>query len=225
MEKIAQIVLITIILTNTTFGQAFEKGNWNIDLDLGIGAYGTQTTSTVALGTFSQTNTETDGAASSIVKLDVEYGISNRIGLGLRFGSSNYFIAEEDKEDTKSVKSKDVSLHVNFHLLQADRNDLYVGLGLGFSNIEFLYQNNAALAINSFKGPGSYFGLEIGDRIFFGDHVGVLIRLGYAGYSYKQMEADLSDGAEALLGASNVEWDIDFKGSGVNFGVGLALKF
>lgn len=225
MKKIAQILLIIILLSSTAFGQAYEKGNWNIDLDLGVGAYGTQTTSTVSLGALSQTNTETDGAASSIVKLGLEYGISNRVGLGLRFGSSNYAIAEEDKDNVKSVKGKDFSLHVNFHLLKADRNDLYVGLGFGMSNIEFIYQNNAALAINSFKGPGSYFGLEIGDRIFFGEHVGLLIRLGYTGYSYKQMEAELTNNAQALLGASNVNWDIDFKLNGVNLGIGLAVKF
>ncbi len=40
-------VAASLFCNTSLFSQAFEKGNWNIDLDLGYGVYGTQTTSKI----------------------------------------------------------------------------------------------------------------------------------------------------------------------------------
>lgn len=219
-------ILLVIISFSSThlFSQAFEKGNWNIDLDLGAGAYGTQSTSTLKIGSLTFTDTDVDGTASSVFRIGGEYGISNKIGLGLKLGFSNYFISPEDKDTLKSVTGTDFAIHINFHLLKANRNDLFLTLGLGVSNAKWEYQNLSGILLSSASGTGSYVTLGITDRIFFSDHVGMLFNLSYAGYNYK-VTPELSSNAKAFIGNLSYTWTIDMVLRGVYFGTGLAIKF
>ncbi|MBI2281938.1 MAG: hypothetical protein HYU68_14780 [Bacteroidetes bacterium] len=206
------ILLVIISLSSThLFSQAFEKGNINFDLGLGFGAYGTKVTYKDTKNNFEVS--KTDGAASTIIPLSFEYGLSNKIGLGLQIGSSNYFIENKDSNDvTESVKSIDFALRVNFHLLQAERNDLFIALALGGSSVNWTFKNTT----ETYSGSGAYFGLSLVDRIFFGEHVGIMFNLGYTGYNYNNMKT--SSGNPIL---DNLTWSV----KGVNFGTGLAVKF
>ena len=228
--KLKAFLLIIVIssLTNSLFSQAFEKGNWNVDTDLGIGIYGTKSTTTSKLGPFTQTTSEVDGTASSIFRLGVEYGISNRIGLGIKFGYNNYFIAEEDKDTLNSVKGVDFLINFNFHLLKANRNDLFLTLGLGVSNAEWDYNTLPGIFLSSASGKGNYFTIGITDRIFFSDHFGILFNLSYAGYKY-DLTYELTEESKTALsglgafGGYSIDSELILRG--VYFGTGLALKF
>jgi len=211
MKRIAQLLLVTLITSSTVFGQAFEKGNINIDLGLGFGAYGTRVTYKDANSGLEFS--ATDGAASTVIPLSFEYGISNKVGLGLQIGMSNYFIDKEDSNDvTESVKSVDFALKVNFHLLNADRNDLFIGMAIGGSSVNWAFENSS----ETYSGSGSYFSLSLTDRIFFSDNVGMLVNLGYTGYNYTNMKSSTDN---PIL--DNLKWSV----KGVNFGIGLAVKF
>lgn len=219
------VVLLTISSFNL-FSQAFEKGNWNIDLDLGGAAYGSRTTLTLAVAGFNFTTSEEDGAVSTIFRLGGEYGISNRIGLGLKIGSSNYLIAKEDRDTVKSVAETDFAIHVNFHLLKAERNDLFLTLGLGISNAKWQYHDVPGFLLSSASGSGSYFTLGITDRIFFSDHIGVLFNLSYAGFNYRGVTPELSSTGKAITAVvPSYSLKLDFELKGVYFGTGLAVKF
>lgn len=211
--KLKSLLLIILIscVSNQLFSQAFEKGNINIDLGLGFGAFGTR-------ATFKDANTKleysvTDGAASTIIPLAFEYGISNKIGLGLQIGTSNYFIDKKDSTNvSKSVRSVDFALKFNFHLLNANRNDLFISLGLGGSSINWEFENTS----ETYSGSGTYFTLGLTDRIFFTDNIGILFNLGYTGYNYNNVKT--SSGNPIL---DNLTWSV----KGINFGTGLAVKF
>lgn len=218
------VVLLTITSFNL-FSQAFEKGNWNIDLDLGGAAYGVRTTSTVLVGAFTFTDTDVSGTASSVFRIGGEYGVSNKIGLGLKLGASNYIISAEDKDTLKSVKSNDFSFYFNFHLLNAQRNDLFLTLGLGFASGKWTYQENPGIFLSSITGSGSSVVFGITDRIFFSDHVGMLLSLQYTGYNYNGAVPELSSAGKAFVGNLNYSWKLDFELKGVYFGTGLAIKF
>lgn len=225
MKRIAQLLLITLITLNTSFGQAFEKGNWNVDLDLGGAAHGVRTTSTVAIGAFTFTDTDVSGTASSVFRLGGEYGISNKIGLGLKIGANNYAISEEDKDTLKSVKSNDFTFYLNFHLLKAQKNDLFLTLGIGFARGKWIYQENPGILLSSISGTGNSIVFGITDRIFFSDHIGMLLSLHYTGYNYKGTTPELSSTGKALVGNLNYSWKLDFELKGIYLGTGLALKF
>ena len=153
-----------------------------------------------------------------------EYGISNRIGLGLKLGHSNYIISPEDKDTVKSITAVDFAIDFNFHLLNANRNDLFLTLGLGVTNAKWEYQNLPGILLSSATGTGSCVTLGITDRIFFSDHVGMLLNLSYTGYNYK-VTPELSSTAKAIVGNLSYTWDIDMALRGVYLGTGLAVKF
>ena len=212
MKKITTIFAIVFALlfisNSSVYAQAFQKGNINLDLGVGFGAYGTRVVYEAAGLEFS----ETDGAASTIVPIGFEYGISDRFGLGLQFGFVNYCIDNDSNEFTESVKSVDFALKFNFHLLNSDRNDLFLSLGLGGSAANWTFKNTT----ETYSGSGSYFSFSLVDRIFFNDNVGISFNLGYVGYNYSNMES--SNNNPFLDG---LKWSL----KGVNLGTGLAVKF
>jgi hypothetical protein len=209
-----KIILLSIALSSLLLmsqniqAQAFQKGNINFDVGLGIGAYGTKVTFKAAGLEFS----ETDGASSFVVPISFEYGVTDKVGIGAQFGSSSYFIDQDSSDATESVKALDFGVNFNFHLLSSDKNDLFIGLGFGASSVKWAFKN-----INeTYSGTGNYFNLYITDRIFFSDNIGVLFNLGYKGYTYNNMESSTNN---AFL--DGLTWSL----KGVNFGTGLAVKF
>lgn len=228
MKKLLFLLLVLFLLPfQNVKGQAFQKGNFNIDLGIGFGAYKTVTTYTtpeiIFLGITipPQTFKDEDGAVSGMIPLSLEYGISNKFGLGLEFCSVNYAIDDSTENNagdivqnnTESVKSKDLMLFVNYHLLESDKNDLFIGLGFGSSSVVWTFKDNSTY---EYSGRGGLFKLYIKDRLFFGEHVGMLFNLGYTSYVYNDMET--SDNNAILEG---LKWNV----KGLNMGVGLALKF
>jgi hypothetical protein len=215
MKKIAQLVLVVILLSGTAFGQAFQKGNVNFDLGIGFGAYSTRSEFTtpainILFITIPPTTVvKNDGAASTMVPISFEYGVSNKVGLGVQLGFSNYFIDNEDSTETvESVKSVDFAFKVNYHLSNSDKNDLFVGLALGGSSVNWKDLDGTVL-----KGGGSYVSLYLSDRLFFSEHFGVLFNLGYTVYNYTEITSNDNP--------SSLKWTL----RGLNLGTGLALKF
>ena len=227
MKKIFYLVLIMIVgQTQIANAQAFEKGNVNIDVGLGIGIYKTTTTFTTPEFVFlgftipPQTFTDEDGAGSTMIPIGVEYGISNKFGLGVELGFANYFVEDSTENDdgtttlnlTKTVKSVDFMIFCNYHLLNSDKNDLFIGMGIGGSRVNWNFKDSG----EEYSGGGSIFKLYIKDRIFFSENFGILFNLGYTGYVYNNMEASNNN---AFL--EGLKWNV----RGVNIGTGLALKF
>ncbi|MCW8898012.1 MAG: porin family protein [Flavobacteriales bacterium] len=228
---LATIMLLMLSITSIkTNAQAFQKGNWNIDIDLGLGIYATETTTSVKANAFgfniNESDTETDGTASSIFRIGAEYGISNKFGLGIKIGASNYFIDEEDKDTLKSVKSTDFAIHCNYHLLNADKNDLFITLGLGIVNANWEYQDIQGAFLKSAKGNGGYFTLGVTDRIFFSDNIGMLFSINFP-FMNINIDPELSDDVQSALNSFNVNYELDMKMRlrGVYLGTGLAIKF
>lgn len=227
MKKIIfLLVTIFFIQSDTIQAQAFQKGNVNIDVGLGFGVYKTTTTFTTPEFVFfgitipPQTITDEDGAASTMIPIGFEYGISNKFGLGVELGFVNYFVEDSTENDdgtvtlnqTKTVKSVDFMIYCNYHLLNSDKNDLFIGMGIGGSNVVWNFKDSG----EEYSGGGSIFKLYIKDRIFFSDNIGILFNLGYTGYVYNNMEASNNN---AFL--ESLKWNV----RGVNIGTGLALKF
>ncbi len=234
MKKITTTLLIIVsllFLNLNTSAQAFQKGNVNFDVGIGFGAYGTTQTQTTKLsfGAVSSdtTYTDSDGAASMVIPISFEYGVSDKIGIGADLIINNYIIAEEDKDAISSVKAFDFGAKFNYHLLNSDKNDLMIGVGIGFSSIKWELEPNIHQFIESYSGSCVYWSIGITDRIFFSENVGILFNLGYKGYSYSGLEAELTSEAKEVISSFGATFsqEIDWKFNGVNIGTGLALKF
>ncbi|PCJ25674.1 MAG: hypothetical protein COA97_07285 [Flavobacteriales bacterium] len=224
------LALVAILfLNNNVNAQAFQKGNINIDLGIGFGIYGTTNTWTTTFNGNDTTVSENDGAASKVFPIGFEYGISDKIGIGADLRYSNYFIDNEDSTDrTESVRAIDFGFRFSFHLLNSDKNDLFIGLGLGYSSVNWKYDTGGnVFEAGSASGSGVYFSLGVTDRIFFSDNIGILFNLSYVGYKYSKVNIDLTSEAEQFLADNNWTFSQEFDWSlkGVNLGIGLAVKF
>ena len=237
MKKIIFSVLVialSTVSTKSVKAQAFEKGNINIDIGVGFGIYGTsqsyKTTISFAGQSRTETSDTTDGALSFIIPIGFEYGITDKIGLGVDFMYSSYAISDSDRVNTESVKAIDFGAKFNYHLLKANKNDLMIGFGIGYSNMtwKFVKQNTStAFESESAGGSGLYWTLGITDRIFFSDNIGMMFNVSYRGYSYSSIEYELTSEAEQILSSIDAELSntLKFDMNGVNVGLGLALKF
>jgi hypothetical protein len=243
MKKITTICLAIItILTfnNEVSAQAFQKGTINIDLGIGLGVYGTsqtrtlEQTATVNIASLpsdfldsKRTWDTTDGTASTVIPLSIEYGISDKIGIGLDIIYNNYFINDSDKVNLKSVKAFDFGPKFSYHPLNSDFYDLSLGLGLGFTTIAW---DVASIAGQDYKGSGFYLNIDIKNKFWFSEHIGAYLNVGYKGNFYSAISRDTSSDEanwEAINGVSNVTIKDEFTWTmhGANIGIGLAVKF
>jgi hypothetical protein len=242
MKKIIYIIVGIVLFLNPVKAQddkAFHKGSIVVDLGIGVAVYGTRQhneyDSKVWNGTSISTvrikKDTTNGAASMIIPLSVEYGITNWLGVGARFGYSKY-IANADSTNNHikpTVRGLDADLLLNFHLIKSKHFDMPVSIIVGYSNFNYkannpntstdpTYNNGNAIA----KDNGLNFGIALVPRIYFGDHIGMFFNLGYTGYSYPHIL--FSNNSNSNLNSNNNEL-FKIKGNGGNIGIGLVVKF
>lgn len=136
-------LLITALLMNSAVcAQAFKKGNTNLDIGLGFAAYQTTVSFTFDFLGEDFTFVEKDDAASFVLPISFEYGLSDKIGVGLELVSANYFVDDQDTTNvTDRVPSFDYSILLNYHLLDSEKHDLIPGLTLGGSNVNWEFED------------------------------------------------------------------------------------
>jgi hypothetical protein len=229
MKKIIYTVAVMAMCISAAKAQddkAFKKGDITASLGIGFGVYGTkvhteydQQVFNLATGfsTVRYKQDTTDGAASAVFPLEVEYGVTNWLGLGGRFAFSNY---TRDSTNTNArVHSLDADLMVNVHLVKSRRFDMPLSLYIGYSNIKYLTHD----AFGSMaKDNGMSYGIALVPRIYFGDHIGMFFNVGYAGYNYPSLQ--FSNDTYPDLNSQN-NWLYSLKGNGLNMGLGLIGKF
>ncbi len=229
--------------------KAFHKGTITVDPTVGFAIYKTKIHSErdedywtgTSIATRRVVEDTTDAALSTIYGLSGEYGVTDWLGIGLRFAYSNYF--EEKQTDTvlfptgvqyfsykSKVRAVDLGINVNFHLVKGKRFDMPICLTVGYSNFKLSennpdtdpssYDNSGAVA----KDNGLNYGIHLMPKIYFGkeQHVGLAFHVGYMGYNYPSF--NFSNNFDSNLN-ENDNWEFKLKGNGFNMGIGLSVKF
>ncbi len=249
-------IILTVAFASFLFGvakaqddKAFHKGTITIDPSIGFAIYGTKIHTEFdedywagsSIATRRVVEDTTDGAGATIFGLNGEYGLTDWLGLGFRFGFSKY-IAEEEHDTVYAgstqttynyqpkVRSIDFGLDVNFHLVKGKRFDMPICLTVGYSNFKYS-QNNPDTDPSSNdnsgaggKDNGMNYGIHLKPKIYFGktQHVGLAFHLGYMGYTYPSIL--FSNNSDSNLNDEN-NWQYKLKGNGFNIGIGLSAKF
>lgn len=252
-----KLTLVTLALTslsaslNAQDDKAFHKGSITIDPSIGFAIYGTKVhteydedyfnISTLTIDKRRVVEDTTDGAAATIFGLNGEYGVTDWLGIGFRFGYSKY-IAEEEHDTvyvglTKTTysyqpkaRSIDFGLDVNFHLVKGKRFDMPLCLTVGYSNFKYSRNNpdtDPSSKDNSGEGGkdnGMNYGIHLKPKIYFGkaQHVGLAFHVGYMGYTYPSVL--FSNNSDSNLNDEN-NWEYKLKGNGFNIGIGISVKF
>lgn len=219
--------------------QPFQKGNWIVDAGVGFGNYVTtlKTETTYYNNQYnnnpiygSSLEGASDPMGSIIIPVKIEYAISNRFGVGLKFGQNNFLVNNNDIYNTSSIRSRDFGVRFNFHLNTNEENDLFIELILGSSNIKWLYNDFSNSNLSSLKGRGEYISLGFNDRFYFTNHVGLLLYFNITRYYYQKLTPTYVSNPQTQ---TNPPYNtttyttnyINFDMIGVNFGIGFTLKF
>ena len=246
MKKVIliSVVLSCIVIVSKAQDKAFHKGVISADLGVGIAIYGTKSHTeydSTIYGASGNTVTRVikdkkDAAASSIIPIGIEYGVTDWLGIGARFGYSKYIASTSyDTVNGTAVGFKpkvtaiDFGLSVNFHLVKSKRFDMPIGLLIGYSHFNYRQNNPDTNPVGSpdngntiGKDGGLGYGIMLTPRIYFGDHIGMFINVGYMGYSYSNLS--FSNNSDSNLNDNN-NWKFSLKGNGFNMGIGLVAKF
>ncbi len=231
MKKLL-LLLIVAIYCHTLNAQekSFQKGKITIGIGAGFGLFGTkshqeQDESVYYNGSIHTNRVVKDtigGSASGTFPLTVEYGITNWLGIGGRFGYSNYISNADstNKHIKPTVTGLDCDLMVNFHFIKTKHFDMPIQLTLGYSKLKYMANDANGSAA---KGSGLNYGFALVPHIYFGNYVGIFFNLGYSGMSYPNMIFSNNTNSNLNSGSGNYVYKI--KGNGVNAGLGVAVKF
>jgi hypothetical protein len=190
--------------------QAFQKGSKNIDFGVGFGTYLLESILKTDIFNPRSAIVTYDESVKAILDFNVEYGISNKFGIGAQVGYSKFLFYHDNFIRTELyLSSVDFAVKLNYHLNEG-KNDLFIGIGLGGTSLK-----RTGLASENFNGLGLSMSVYISDRIFFNKHFGILFNLGYSSYYYSDLNFSNNDKV------SNLKWDLD----GINVGSGLVVKF
>lgn len=222
MKKITLVALVFCTSISAIYAQdkAFEKGNFTASLGIGVALYKTKIHTEYNSSSIKTENDTTDGAASVVYPVCIEYGVANWLGIGARFGYSNYFEETDSISGRKpKVTGLDLDLVFNLHLVKTKRFDMPISLIIGYSKFKYLSND----ALNSMAvDNGLNYGVMLNPRIYFGDHFGMYFNAGYMGYSYNSLQ--FSNDIDSDINDNN-KWVYGIKGNGFNIGLGLIAKF
>jgi hypothetical protein len=232
--KIRHSILATFIFIAATLNaqtspdeKAFKKGDFIINLGANLGGYATSWHREYDYQYWDGTSIQTahaeedadDGAVSVILPLQLEYGLTNWLGVGAGFSFNKYLGKDSTLDITPKVNSYDIDGVVNLHFIKSRHFDMPLCINVGYSI--FSYKTLDSLSSMA-KDNGINFTLGLNPRIYFGDHLGMHFDLKYASYIYPSVT--FSNENDPDLNSENNE-SFSLKGKGLNFGLGFQYKF
>lgn len=127
-----------------------------------------------------------------------EYGVSDKIGVGVQFGYGSVKNVSTDPGansnggdliTTEELKSLQIFARGNYHFGQSEKFDPYLGLGLGYGNFKLTssdndpnYSFNSAVSI-----PSAFiYSGALGAKYYFTSNIGIYAEIGYVTGSYFQ---------------------------------------
>ena len=189
--------------------KSFEKKSNVIGIGADLGLYNYN--SYIA----SSNKSETNAALNKMLTLQYERGVLNWLGVGLKMQLSDYFTQKDSITNTQAqVRGIDGSILINAHFLRTKRVNMLIGTNLGYSRLNWEARD---AFISEAKGGGFTYDIHLQPRFYFGDHVGMFINLAYINYAYRNMDFTNT--------FTNYEDVLDLVGGGMNFGLGLQVKF
>ncbi len=156
----AFFILYTIFLS----AQSFHKGALVVDGGASIEIYNTKFYQTY-IPTGKDTMVE-DKAGNRTFSFGAEYGIIDRLGVGIRYTNSKYFADIDSTTNMRpNIQSNNIMVTINGHLINKKVLGLHTGINLGYSGFS-AYSNNTNKDI--IYGKGFYFDWHLTPSVWIG---------------------------------------------------------
>lgn len=211
MKKFISALLV-FICAGVVNAQSFYKKALVLDAKLGVDVYDTEYYYKIISSGVD--TTETGKAVNRNFSLGLEYGVLDRLGLGIRAKFNRYF-ADKDKVTNKDpdITALDYMATINFHIVKANVFNLFIGTEIGGTHLNYISNNKDNLNI---YGNGLYFNLHLSPRIWI-KRVGVLVDVSMPYVSYQNLTTNNTDINKSILS--------NWKGLGYNINIGLMCRF
>lgn len=227
MKKSAVLMAATV-LSALAHAQYNEKGTVHLAVGATFGAHGTEYswTSTQTINffgtqlTFTDSGTETDGAATVTVPIEMDFGITNRFSLGFYLEPGMYL----DSNNTESNTLFMGGLQPRFYLINGERFALLAGAQFGMAGLKIDRTEETSVAgltvVNessaSYAGGG--FGLGAGAVFQFSDLIGLQLHLRYMATNMKLRDYTINGDD---VDADNYEATLRTRGIGLQLSLGF----
>ena len=209
MKKIifsAFFIAYTFILS----AQSFHKGALVFDVKGAIDVYDTKYRYEIA----GRDTTTEDKAANRNISFGLEYGVLNKLGVGIRYNRAKYFVEKDDSTHLDpNVYSNNIMLLVNYHVLNGKVFNLVGGVNFGYSSLNVITNNIDRTEI---YGSGMYFDVHVSPRVYMG-RFGFQLDFGMPFVSYNNLTTNNVDFNKYVL----AKW----KGLGYSIGMGIQFRF
>jgi opacity protein-like surface antigen len=136
--------------------------------------------------------------ATGPLALGFEYGVAEKIGIGLQLGYSQIKSTATDKDgiapgkdyiETSKLTAIQALARANYHFGSSAKFDPYIGLGVGYGNFKFSVTDNDPASVSTFNisVPGAFgFSGALGARYYFSPNIGIYAEVGYVSGSVAQ---------------------------------------
>lgn len=199
-------------LSVLTYAQCVQQGTDIFGVGVKLGIY--NLTTTLLNPPPGATNTTSTGRAGVLIyPFSFDYAISDRITVGGEFRYNSFLIGKDTSSQQLNVAwGVDLCPEAAFHFVRTQHTDLYIQLSAGYAYIKLANTNITNQGV--FTASGITYGLELGARFYIGNHIGIMLNVGYSGYDYPNGTAK---------GGGNTE-NFSLLLSGSTYGVGLCYK-
>lgn len=211
MKKLL-FVLFFILYAIILSAQSFHKGALVFDMKGAIDVY--NTTYYYKEKNSGRDTTLENKAANRNIAFGLEYGVLNKLGVGIRYNRAKYFADNDDSTKmAPNIYSNNISAQVNYHVLNGKIFNLVGGINIGYSSLTLISNDINRTEI---YGSGMYFDVHVSPRLYIG-RFGFQWDLGMPFINYTKLTTNNADVNSAIL----AKW----KGLGYSIGTGISFRF
>lgn len=210
MRTLRTTILCTgvLFLFTSASAQFNDKGTVHLAVGVAGGAHGTEYKTTIHIFGGNYSDTETDGAATITVPIELDFGISKKFSLGLYLEPGSYLDSSATESNTMAL----VGLQPRFYFINGDRFAWMGSLQLGAAGLKI--ERDEAFTESSATYAGGNFGLGTGVVFQFTDLIGLQLHMRYMttnmklrDYTLNGNDVDLDD-YEAVLRTRGVAFQM-----------------
>lgn len=191
MNKHTLLISLGLFLAtgSATHAQYNQKGMIHLAIGGSLGAHATELESRFTIFGVTVTDTDTDGAATTSVPLQVGYSLGNRFSLGLLLEPGRYVPDSANSDQTNGFIH--MALEPRFYLVNANRIAWHASLQLGTAGLRM--QDDTPGEKVDARYFGGAFGLGTGVAFGFGNKVGIGFDLRYLATSMELRAMEVND--------------------------------
>lgn len=212
LKKLFLSSVLFVASSGIIYSQSVEQETNIIGLNIRLGIFNTTVTDK---GNNNNSGTGRAGYVQYVALYD--RGINDRITVGGQFRYNAFIIGKDTSAAQNQIDVAygfDLCAYGAFHFVRSAHVDLYAGADLGYSYLKLANTNLNDQGV--YKASGLAYNIDIGARFYIGDHFGIALVIGYAGYYYPNGTATGSGGATDNLALTL---------GGSTYGIGLCYKF